>query len=457
MKKKMRRNVVLKSLISALVLFMCGISVKAQNPILKPYADPHMKVWNGRVYVSVGLDNPVDKPMHFKMTQWDIFSSEDLLVWRHEATIYPQNTFMGEAGAINCWATDIETRNGKYYLYFSNGSFETGVAAADKPNGPYIDVLGKPLVPASYSTNQEYDPTIFTDDDNTPYLVFGMDGLKDGELLRFQIARLNDDMISFAEKSRNIIHNSSEGFMGPGHRSDGSHIHKYRGVYYLSCHGSKYMTSDNVYGPYDNMRELKLGGHPSYGEFHGQTYGFYEQGCIPYGIRWYRQSSLVYLHYRDNGDMVADKMFMQNSGQNGRPGEYYATGVGNYDAAWPKIEAEWFFSKSKEVEKRDGPSNEFMLSGIQDKSTVCFPKIAWTSENTVVKFNVKVLQPATIEIRQNDEKGESLGSIQVVPNSEWQTVSTNLKNKSGTVSLCFRIVSDSKEKEVMQFDWFSLK
>ncbi len=188
------------------------------------------------------------------------------------------------------------------------------------------------------------------------------------------------------------------------------------------------MTSDNVYGPYSNLRNVKLGGHPSFGEYHGKTYSMYEQGRIPYGNRRYRQCNTVYWHYRDNGDMVADAKFMQNGGANGRPGEYYTTGVGNYDAAWPKVEAEWFFSKSPEVEKRDGPSNEFMLLGIQNNSTVCFPLVAWTKANTSIKFNVKVLQPATIEIRERDENDELLGSILVTPDSDWKTVSNKWAN-----------------------------
>ena len=34
----------------------------------------------------------------------------------------------------------------------------------DRPEGPYKDALGKPLV-------DSFDPTIFVDDDNTPYII----------------------------------------------------------------------------------------------------------------------------------------------------------------------------------------------------------------------------------------------------------------------------------------------
>lgn len=441
------------------VMMMLTSGALAANPSLPSYADPHMKVWNGRVYVSAGRDEYPEQP-RCNIIQWDIFSTVDFVDWRHEVKIDPGDTFMG-AGSKDCWASDIETRNGKYYFAFSNGSRETGMLVADQPNGPYIDVLGKPLIPASFSTNLEYDLTLFTDDDGTPYLIYGRDGkMPNGEMLRYQIARLNEDMISLAEEPRAILHDRPNGFNTDTRASDGSHIHKYRGRYYLSCHGSKYMSAEKVYGPYTNLRDVRLGGHPSFGEFHGQTYAMYEQGRLPYGNRRYRQCNVVYLHYRDNGDMIADPLFMQNGGPGGRPGKYYTMGVGNYDAAWPQIEAEWFFSKSPEVEKRDGPDEGFMLRELRNHSTVTFPLITWTRKDTPIKLRVQVLEPATIEIREKNAEGKLLGRVQVKPGAsqgEWQTVTAKLKNNPGTRHLCFRFVADSEADDLLHLDWFSLK
>jgi beta-xylosidase len=44
-------------------------------------------------------------------------------------------------------------RNGKYYLYFAANDIQSnaqlggiGVAVADRPEGPYVDAIGRPLI-----------------------------------------------------------------------------------------------------------------------------------------------------------------------------------------------------------------------------------------------------------------------------------------------------------------------
>jgi hypothetical protein len=58
---------------------------------------------------------------------------------------------------------------------------------------------------------------------------------------------------------------------------------------------------------------------------------------------------MTYLHYRSNGDMVDDVAFLDAHGP---------YGVGQYDASWERIEAEWFMSAAtdgvKKVEKHPG-------------------------------------------------------------------------------------------------------
>ncbi|HWR99320.1 MAG TPA: hypothetical protein VN249_01835 [Prolixibacteraceae bacterium] len=46
--------------IIGLFLLLAFGDIHAQNPILKGYADPHMKVWNGKMYISVGKDKSPD-------------------------------------------------------------------------------------------------------------------------------------------------------------------------------------------------------------------------------------------------------------------------------------------------------------------------------------------------------------------------------------------------------------
>lgn len=59
-------------------------------------------------------------------------------------------------------------------------------------------------------------------------------------------------------------------------------------------------------------------------------------GPTPKGYHRYRDSWMTYTHYRENGEMVDDVKFLdQDVGR---------LGVGQYDARWSRIEAEWFMN-----------------------------------------------------------------------------------------------------------------
>ena len=79
------------------------------------------------------------------MDDWQLFSSDDLLNWKLEFVLKPEDTYLKKCQ--ECYATDGAERNGKYYFYFSEQQRSTGVAVADRPEGPYKDALGKPLLP----------------------------------------------------------------------------------------------------------------------------------------------------------------------------------------------------------------------------------------------------------------------------------------------------------------------
>ena len=46
---------------------------------------------------------------------------------------------------------------------------------SSSPGGPFIDALGKPLLGEDLTDTDEYDPTLFTEDDAnlTTYIAFG--------------------------------------------------------------------------------------------------------------------------------------------------------------------------------------------------------------------------------------------------------------------------------------------
>jgi arabinoxylan arabinofuranohydrolase len=223
-----------------------------KNPLIETpgMSDPHMLVIGDTCYLFTGHDVGIGVP-DWIMPDWRIYSSKDLQSWKHVGTIRPEDNYMGK-GHTSCWAGDIVARNGKYFWYFSNRKESTGVMVASNPEGPYTDALGKPLV-------DSFDPTIFVDDDNTPYIVYG-----EGT---YKIARLKDSMIELDEEPRMITINRTTFFP----ETDKNSLHKHNGIYYLSCSGY-YATSRNVYGPYETKGLVGKGYGLDTGYAHGDFF-----------------------------------------------------------------------------------------------------------------------------------------------------------------------------------------
>ena len=438
----MKRNLILLILITVINTFLI-----AENPILKGFADPHMKIWNGRMYLSVGKDeSPEIKG--FCMPYWAIYSTTDMVNWRLECNIDPKNTYLG-AGSKICWATDITTKDGKYYFYFSKGGTSSGVLRADNPNGPYVDYIRGPLLFPDAINHHKYDPTIFIDDDGQQYIIFGRDGNLNDTIIHYQIAKLKPDMMSY-EPNQSIMTDQKYGFGAIKRATDHQYFHKHDSLYYLS-RDAFYMTSKNIYGPFSNPRVMaKNTGHSSFCEYNGQWYHCWEFTEEDHDNRCYRQVMLTYNHYKNNGDIVDDVNFMQK-------GKYYRYGVGNYDAAWDTIQAEWYFKKSQGMKKRECPNGGFEIQNIKNGDYLNFPNMKNLTAKTTINFCVSSenTKGCIIEIRKDSEKGQILGTCKVSSTASWktyQTVSCKLKNEAGTANLYF--VFKGKNDELMRLDWF---
>lgn len=357
------------------------------NPLIprQGVCDPHIHIFNGKAYLYATHDNWVPEANHFQMTEWQVWSSEDLVHWVLEQTIYPGDLYCGPID--QCWAVDAAEKNGKYYWYYSVGSREVGVAVSDTPSGPFREALGHALVGPDTPPKgmMKWDPCVFVDDDGAAYLIcgscFGTD--------EYQIARLNEDMCSLAEPLRTIE------YRGNICREDKASIHKENGIYYLS-HASFYATSDNVYGPYTYRGNTTANiDHGSFFTYRGQTYqasgGMDTPNCC------FRASFLTYCHYRENGEIAVDQL----------PTGY---GVGQYDACWDQIEARWH-SGCRNARKQERPDGgfEMILSG--EDSWLSFPNVCHMvcdAEFRLIYTNPS--REALLEVRLDGPDGELLGS-----------------------------------------------
>jgi len=330
-----------------------------KNPIIprRGVCDPHMHLFGDRVYLFAGHDadpSATDYSTH----DWLVWSSDDLVTWRQDATIDPANFF---TGPIDCaWACDAAAANGRYYFYFSHGNFSTGVAVADRPEGPYTDALGRPLLDGTLTPTREYDPAVFIDDDSAAYIVFGGPAWAYGEGAGYFIARLNDDMISLAEQPRRL-ELDQEG-------DDKASLNKIGGRYYLT-HGSNYAISDDVYGPYRFMGNTGASGdHGSYFEWNGQLFNAF---TVFERSMNYRATGICYVHQSPDGQLSVDPVIV----------EY---GVGHYDARWNKIEAEWFMAATG-IHKAVNPLHGFDVV-CDDTAQLVYPHVHDTDGVTGISF-----------------------------------------------------------------------
>lgn len=255
----------------------------ADNPLVSHVytADPAARVYNGRVYVVVTHDQDTQSD-YSQLRDYYLFSSDDMVNWQDHGIIW--NSKSNTNWADLAYAPDFIYRNGRYYLYYPNGSNSIGVAVADKPEGPYTDPLGHPLIDRN-TPNADvdwiFDPGVFIDDDGQAYLYFGGGGNGNARVIR-----LNRDMISTSGPAITLdVPNFFEALS----------MNKRNGTYYLTYSTSPgtgmhidYMTSDNPTSGFA-YRGTVLGNpwannynnnHQSIVEYNGQWYIFYHNRAV---------------------------------------------------------------------------------------------------------------------------------------------------------------------------------
>ena len=132
---------------------------------------------------------PYDKQVHF-----DAFSSPDLVNWTKHERIIDTTAIKWAHRAV--WAPSIIKKEDQYFLFFGANDIQSneeyggiGVAVSDRPQGPYKDHLGKPLVDKFHNGAQPIDQFVFQDNGKY-YLIYG--GWR-----HCNIAQLKDDFTGF--------------------------------------------------------------------------------------------------------------------------------------------------------------------------------------------------------------------------------------------------------------------
>jgi hypothetical protein len=443
----------MKILFILIPIFIFQATTFAKNPIIpnKGANDPHIRIFNGKAYLSASHDKSIDSK-GFSMDNWWMWSSENLVDWKLESILKPEDTYIGKPFS-SCWATDIATRNGKYYWYFSEGNQQTGVVVGDSPAGPWKDPLGKPLLSSEMTPTHEYDMGIIQDSAGDYYIVFGV--------WDYYVAKLNKDMISLSEKPRKIEIKNPRGPYNPDGKNlekptdDKPFIHSYNGKYYLSW-GCFYAMADNVYGPYNYTGSIidassfalgyekptwpngfLQGRHGSFFEFHNQWYFAYCD-ISQTGNRYFRDTFISYVHYKENGEIALIRVD--------------GIGVGEYDSNQGKIEAEDYF-KASGITKKMNPDGGFSVADINEGDFLVFPNIKGLEKKSKIELKTTKVKNVTIQMRNGSPYGKLIASFKL--NNDNDFCQFRLPSLSSVSNLCF--VFKGKGSELLKFDSFSFR
>ena len=144
------------------------------NPVFPGwYADPEGVVFGKQYWIFPTYSAPYEKQVLF-----DAFSSPDLVNWTKHSDILDTAAVKWAKRAM--WAPAIIEKDKRYFLFFGANDIQNneetggiGVAVADKPEGPYKDYLGKPLVDKIINKAQPIDQYVFHDSDGKYYLIYG--------------------------------------------------------------------------------------------------------------------------------------------------------------------------------------------------------------------------------------------------------------------------------------------
>ena len=198
-------------------------------------------------------------PQYLKQTFLDAFSSTDLVHWtKHERVLDVKDI---KWAAYSLWAPSIIRANNKYYLFFSANDIQNdnenggiGVSVSDRPEGPFKDLIGKPLINKFYNGAQPIDQFVFRDDDGKLYIYYG--GWK-----HCNIVRISNDFTTIVpfddgEKFKEI---TPEGYR------EGPFVFKRNGKYYFMWseggwtgpdYSVAYAISESPTGPFTRIGKI---------------------------------------------------------------------------------------------------------------------------------------------------------------------------------------------------------
>lgn len=304
------------------------------NPIAEGwYADPEGIYMNGKFWVY-----PTYSARYEDQVYLDAFSSKDLVNWEKHPRVIDTSSVKWAIKAM--WAPAIVQKGKNYFLFFSANDIQApwrqgydpndkanqiggiGIGISNKPEGPYKDYLGKPLISKFYNKAQPIDQFVFHDKDGQYYILYGGWG-------HCNIARLKHDFTDlepFADGDT-VKEITPEGYV------EGPFMFIRQGKYYLmwseggwtnDSYKAAYAIADSPFGPFKKVDILLQSdpaiatgaGHHSVVNVPGTDdwYIFYHRRPIPNEGRDHRVMCVDRMYFNEDGTIQPVKMTNEGVG-----------------------------------------------------------------------------------------------------------------------------------------------
>ena len=236
------------------------------------------------------------------MPNWCAFSTTDMINWVEHPIPVRADDFKWNDAHVSFAGHPVKGPDGKYYFYSSTNWCGIGVARADRPEGPYIDVLGKPLLTKDDCAGATHswvciDPAVFIDSDGQPYIFWGNKNA--------YYAKLKPNM---TEIDGEIHQLDLKDF------TEAPWVHERNGIYYLTYAAQwpekiAYAVSDNINGPWEYKGIIsEVAGnsnttHPAIVNFKGRDWFFSHIGGLG-GGSGSRSIIIEPLYYNSDGTIM---------------------------------------------------------------------------------------------------------------------------------------------------------
>ena len=423
----------------------------AQMPVVqtKFTADPAPLVYDGKVFLYTTHDEDDARGYEFKMKDWLLYTSEDMVNWEDHGAVASLKDFKWYDGDNGAWAEQVIERNGKFYMYCPIHGHGIGVLVADSPYGPFHDPIGQPLV---WQKEHWYDidPSVWIDDDGQAYMYWGNP--------HTYYIKLNEDMISTSGEIQQLPHINDY--------QEGPWIYKKNAKYYLAfastcCpEGIGYAMSDKITGPWEykghvmNHTYKTRGNHPGIIDYKGHSYVFglnYDMLRLMTDEHSERRSvSCAEMHYNADGTIQEVPYFREN----------VTTPLAAFNP-FRKVEAEtmaWGYGL-KTRESSTFPKS-IQLCNIDNGESLMLRNVDF-GNNGAKKFTACVASLKagnTIEIHLDNVDGPLVGTLKVPATRSldtWKTTSCKMKDAKGVHNLFF--VFKGVGTDLFQWDWWEMK